>query len=94
MKQYEVDEDEKALLLGETSERKKNAEPQQHWSFSQNHENKQLREIIESESKTDFKALGMLMIAWTLVVICNLAKSTFPCGRQNLVFMRSVSRFF
>jgi hypothetical protein len=57
---------------------------QQHWSFSQNHENKELREIIEAESKTDFKALGMLMIAWILVVICNLAKSTFPCGRQNV----------
>ncbi len=79
MKQHEVDEDESTLLLGESSESRKK-EPQQHWSFAQKHENTDLREIIEAESKTDFKAFGMLMVAWILVVICSLAKTSLTCG--------------
>jgi len=82
MKQYDRnhEEDEVKLLLGKVPEGEDRFATQQHWTFSQNHENVELREIIEAESKTDFKALGMLTIAWTLVVICNLVKSTLPCG--------------
>ena len=64
--------------IASSESRKK--EPQQHWSFAQKHENTDLREIIEAESKTDLKAFGMLMIAWILVVICSLAKTSLTCG--------------
>jgi len=38
-------------------------------------------QIIEEESKFDFKAMGQVLMCWILVVLCNLAKATSTtCG--------------
>jgi len=81
MKQLREREGEKLLA---PRDRKK---ARQHWSFVI-HDNPEINAIIEKESHFDFKAMGMVLLAWILVVICEALKATSTtCGGVWFYFL-------
>jgi len=75
MKQVAESEGEK--LLAPKDREKKSSK---HWSFEV-HDNPEVLAIIESESRFDYKAMGMVALSWVLVVICEALKATSTsCG--------------
>jgi uncharacterized membrane protein YfcA len=61
--------------------------PAQHYSFeTKDNLPSALHDIVEAESKVNFKALGVVLVSWFLVFVCSLlkggsgSKSVVPCG--------------